>query len=831
MLGFRSTSWLPHAKATLSRFPAYLCETLGNTSVSGCWHYGGARQNRGIWDISEIQPYVVGVLGDQWLQEKCVRYHSHCHVDHANSHPDMLYATVPMNVIIQRLGQADLRDLCQAHGLTKLRGSRIEVLKNMLINAQCHEHVTIFVSLKESALRESPTQLPFLENVRLGVSPGKGVPFPPQPLSLDIKNQIIEDFCEEFSPQRVIEDGCAVCGSLTIQQSLLPLVGLKPGFFEPLCRPGEGITKCERLTPLAPHREIPGPVMLSRCSGVCPSCLNALRQSKCPRLSLANGGWLGEVPSCLQDLSFAEKLMVSRMYHNRFIVRVGCGQMKLKGNVILFTKPMQKVYAILPPPKDELQEILAVVFFGPTQPTIDDYKRIPLLVRHKKVLDALSWLKLNHSGYQDLSISLENLSQYREGMALLLQPPPPPPAPLSYSPPSPGEISEFGRTVTRPLETALDNLVQLFQDLEETPNESLHYFYSTRFLEILGDSTRTLLQPILYPTSRFEGNILRLLHGIRTEIKEITHNTPPNVPTHPTPAVDVAPVVAAMNEKLEDLKRETQTSLKSFAEAVKASAPSPLPPPPRPTKSKISPPSLKGNRLPQAVIRFRDRVDAMSRPSFTVLVPELNNQIQSLPNFPHVQVVGVKWTSASNLLVRAQAPSSSVLVAALEEVHWALEIHQLKIKDVIPNTKWSRVTLSHVYTGKEENSDPFSAETLHSELTKYNPAYASLTIRQPPSWVRNPQSFKDGQVSSLSFAFEDPDGALAHRLIGSSLTAFGNLRCAIRAWVTPKKPQQGAGNPSPPKATSQVVRPPSQDKLLKNSAHPAVTGERHSVVQ
>jgi len=414
VLGFKDTSWFPHVKAELSRSPVYLCETLGDTSVSGCWHYGGARQSKDIWDISEIQLYVVGVLGNHWLQKKQVQYHSHCHITHARSHPDMLHAVVPMHVLVQKLGYANVRDLCQVHGLAKLKGSRIEMLKNRLINAQCHDHVTIFVPLKEPASKESPTQLPLLQSDGLGISLGKGVSFPPQPLSIDVKNQIVEDFCEELSPKRIIEAGCAVCGSLTTQQSLLPLADLNPVFFQPLCRPGEGVTRCERLTPLDPHSEIPGPVMLSRCSGVCPSCLNALRQTKCPRLSLANGGWLGEVPPYLQDLSFAEKLMVSRMYHNKFIVRVGCGQMKLKGNVILFTKPMQKVYAILPPPKDELQEILAVVFFGPTQPTIDDYKRIPLLVRHKKVLDALSWLRLNHSGYQDLSISLENLSQYKE---------------------------------------------------------------------------------------------------------------------------------------------------------------------------------------------------------------------------------------------------------------------------------------------------------------------------------------------------------------------------------------------------------------------------------
>ena len=141
--------------------------------------------------------------------------------------------------------------------------------------------------------------------------------------------------------------------------------------------------------------------------------------------------------------------------------------------------------------------------------------------------------------------------------------------------------------VIQPLETALNNLMQYFQDLEEKPNESLHYFYSAGFLEILSDPSHTSLQPILYPTLRFKDNILRLLRGIRTEIKDNTHTTPSTALTPPTPAIDVAPVVAAMNEKFEDLKRETSSSLKSFAEAVKASAPSPSSLPPAPPNQKL----------------------------------------------------------------------------------------------------------------------------------------------------------------------------------------------------------------------------------------------------
>jgi len=127
--------------------------------------------------------------------------------------------------------------------------------------------------------------------------------------------------------------------------------------------------------------------------------------------------------------------------------------------------------------------------------------------------------------------------------------------------------------------------------------------------------------------------------------------------------------------------------------------PLPLPHLPSPP-SKTSPPSIKGNQLPQVVIRVQDWVDAKNRPSFTLLVPDFNYFIHEHPRFLHIHVVGVKWTSGSNLLVCAQAPSPSVLIEALEMAREAITRHGIAVKDIIPNTRWSCVTLSHVYTGK-----------------------------------------------------------------------------------------------------------------------------------
>lgn len=145
-------------------------------------------------------------------------------------------------------------------------------------------------------------------------------------------------------------------------------------------------------------------------------------------------------------------------------------------------------------------------------------------------------------------------------------------------------------------------------------------------------------------------------------------------------------------------------------------------------------------------------------------------------------MVGVKWTTASNLVVRARASFSMVPIAVLEAVCGTIIDDHRVIKDIIRNTRWSRVDVSHIYSGKEPNSAPHSVQTLREELAAQNPAYAALTIQQPSTWVQDPVSFTNGQLSSVTFAFDNPDGSIFWRLVGSSLTAFGNPRCAVKPW-------------------------------------------------
>ncbi|KAK0433186.1 hypothetical protein EV421DRAFT_1679577, partial [Armillaria borealis] len=54
---------------------------------------------------------------------------------------------------------------------------------------------------------------------------------------------------------------------------------------------------------------------------------------------------------------------------------------------------------------------------GPTLPTEEEMKRTPLLVRHRNVMDALCWLRLNHCDYSDVELSDTNMSTYVDGKA------------------------------------------------------------------------------------------------------------------------------------------------------------------------------------------------------------------------------------------------------------------------------------------------------------------------------------------------------------------------------------------------------------------------------
>ena len=236
-------------------------------------------------------------------------------------------------------------------------------------------------------------------------------PFPPDAASEDLEHVILTKACDKMRPHLLTEAGCAVCGELKPVHSMSRLRSMK-NYLNVLESPG--VTRVERKSSSLPIKEYKGPVLDYTCSRICEVCRYHVRKGKVPRLALANNLWIGKVPEELNSLRYVEKILISKVRHTCAYVKVASGMRKMKANKVAFESPIPKIYSILPPPREDLDDVLGILFTGPKEPTLEDFAQTPFFVRRNAVIRALEWLKLNHIDYADVQISHENMRQYQE---------------------------------------------------------------------------------------------------------------------------------------------------------------------------------------------------------------------------------------------------------------------------------------------------------------------------------------------------------------------------------------------------------------------------------
>ncbi|KAJ7865750.1 hypothetical protein B0H14DRAFT_2347813 [Mycena olivaceomarginata] len=346
-------------------------------------------------------------------------------------------------MLAPKLTKAKLQAIASFHGITPKRRTTEEV-KNMVSNhvctSECPDSLSVFERVpdrsseilehmrvrkqvlrgeKRAKIRSRVSQaLKLKRRIIKAKKSAKSFSigeqehvFPPDPVSAVDEHRIISGTCKAINPENFEEAGCAVCGLLVPFTELTPKAQLDLNYDVLTVL---GVTRKERKHSEEPIEEVEGPVMAEECDYVCADCEARLLKNIKPLRSLANHLWVGKVLWQLKDLSYAEKMLVAKVRHNRCVVRVASGRGKLSSNAIMFANPTVKVYNTLPPTKDELSEVLAFVFLGPSKPTEDEFKRTPMLVRRERVKTALDWLKLNHSDYATLEISPENLADLPE---------------------------------------------------------------------------------------------------------------------------------------------------------------------------------------------------------------------------------------------------------------------------------------------------------------------------------------------------------------------------------------------------------------------------------
>jgi hypothetical protein len=135
-------------------------------------------------------------------------------------------------------------------------------------------------------------------------------------------------------------------------------------------------------------------------------------------------------------------------------------------------------------------------------------------------------------------------------------------------------------------------------------------------------------------------------------------------------------------------------------------------------------------------------------------------------NPTQVRMSAARWTAKGNLIIWGGAnTTASQLTTALPHISEAMQSSLSPLSDSAPqspptirhNTKWSKLRLNAVPTGKTATRGAHTPEEAHKSLLNENPSYAALNITQKPSWVRDPASYSPGATFSLSVSFEDPD--------------------------------------------------------------------------
>ena len=364
-----------------------------HSKISNQFHfYGGGKSL--IFSSNELLPYALVDLQEQQYQFlQCVKKDNKQSIVLGDG--DIL-CSVPLNILTPKLTLKTAKELALLHGMYMHSKILLKNAQSLLQDHKCHtcdDLLAVFKPYKVPSNAEhqktwyqkntekrakydkhryskSEYQKSHQKSMKKYYFSKKDVKFPPAPPSAELCRNIVSDFCADTSPDVFEEAGCAVCGKLT-----------------PICEMEElseveninllkvdGVTRKARCKSADPVRELRGAILAPGCSRVCPICVESLEKKKVPTLALANGLWVGEIPDELQGLTYAEQLLIARVRHNRCIVKVSSGMFKMRANAISFSNPMPKIYSVLPPPIEEMDEVLAFIYTGPCKQTKADFQ-------------------------------------------------------------------------------------------------------------------------------------------------------------------------------------------------------------------------------------------------------------------------------------------------------------------------------------------------------------------------------------------------------------------------------------------------------------------------
>jgi hypothetical protein len=199
-----------------------------------------------------------------------------------------------------------------------------------------------------------------------------------------------------------------------------------------------------------------------------------------------------------------------------------------------------------------------------------------------------------------------------------------------------------------------------------------------------------------------------------------------------------------------------------------------------PTTPKTSP-----QKPVEFVVRFPEgKLPREHRLEPPILVARLNRQFKETPSAQTFRAVAASWTANGNAKIFFP-PGTNVrelskeghlrlIASAVVGEHDAYAVTGF-------NGRWTKLVIGNVLVRHWDSPDQYSPAELLTELRFSNTtSFENLRVTQEPRFVLPAERIR-GSHSSISLAFEDPDGSIGKKLLRTPIFMFGN-RTTVREW-------------------------------------------------
>lgn len=193
---------------------------------------------------------------------------------------------------------------------------------------------------------------------------------------------------------------------------------------------------------------------------------------------------------------------------------------------------------------------------------------------------------------------------------------------------------------------------------------------------------------------------------------------------------------------------------------------------PKNTHTKTNP--TQRNHTSRLVIEVVDTIEAAQRPSPLAARDNINAILQSNKDTKDLRVVGVKFNAKGNCIAIAH-PDTSVKKLATHVHKFAKVVAGDSTVKAHPDTKWTRVVLNRVDTGRSHMGRPWTREELTEEFNQALIYEGITSMAGQPRWMAHPDVLQTKNHSSVVITLQSQDDAdkLLHETGG--LLLFGEF--------------------------------------------------------